>query len=288
MIKKPVIKIGYLPITHAAPLLIEEAYDETEYKIERIKFSTWPDLMDALNSGRIDGASVLIELAMKAHEKGVDLNALALGHEEGNVVVARNDITKVSDLKNETIAIPHTYSTHYLLIDQLLKQNNLSQKDVNIIELPPSEMPAALAEKRIASYIVAEPFGAIALDLEIGHVLSFSEDILENAYCCVLVFRNNFVKENKEVVQTFMNDYSKSGEIAHMKDDRLYKALNDHLPVERKVLEVSLEWIKYDSLALEENKYNQLVGYLAEVELLQDIPTYNEFVDNGFMAEDLK
>ena len=35
-----------------------------------VKFNSWPDLMDALNTGRIDGASVLIQLAMKAVEKG--------------------------------------------------------------------------------------------------------------------------------------------------------------------------------------------------------------------------
>ena len=41
--------------------------------MELVKFGSWPDLMDALNTGRIDGASVLAELAMKANELGIDL-----------------------------------------------------------------------------------------------------------------------------------------------------------------------------------------------------------------------
>ena len=35
--------------------------------------------MDALNSGRINGASVLAELAMAAVSNGLDLKAVALG-----------------------------------------------------------------------------------------------------------------------------------------------------------------------------------------------------------------
>jgi len=35
-----------------------------------------------LNSGKVDGASMLIELAMKAKEQGIDLKAVALGHRE--------------------------------------------------------------------------------------------------------------------------------------------------------------------------------------------------------------
>ena len=63
-----------------------------DYTIEMVKFGSWPDLMDALNTGRIDGASALIELAMKAKEQGIDLKAVALGHKDGNVLISSNDI----------------------------------------------------------------------------------------------------------------------------------------------------------------------------------------------------
>ncbi|REH98269.1 ABC transporter substrate-binding protein, partial [Staphylococcus felis] len=69
-----VLRIGYLPITHAANLMMTEQVNQhnkqSPYKIELVQFNNWPDLMDALNSGRIDGASTLIELAMKAKSKG--------------------------------------------------------------------------------------------------------------------------------------------------------------------------------------------------------------------------
>ncbi len=66
--------------------LLEENNSDIQIKLQR--FSSWTDLMDALNAGKIDGASVLIELAMNAKANGIDLKAVALGHRDGNVVVA--------------------------------------------------------------------------------------------------------------------------------------------------------------------------------------------------------
>src|SRR5690625_4556587 len=96
--KKPVIKIGYLPITHAAPLFLQEQMHENhheKYEIELVKFGSWPDLMDALNAGRIDGASGLIQLAMTWVEKGIDLSAVALGHQDGNARISAKAVDSI-------------------------------------------------------------------------------------------------------------------------------------------------------------------------------------------------
>ncbi len=133
--------------------------------------------MDALNTGKIEGASVLIQLAMKAKEQGIDLKAVALGHRDGNVIVTAPTIKKVEDLKGQSFAIPNKYSTHNILLYRMLQQAGLKYEDVNVVELPPAEMPAALAEGRIAGYVVAEPFGAISVALEKGKVLFQSEEL---------------------------------------------------------------------------------------------------------------
>ncbi len=94
---KPTIKIGYLPITHAGPLFLGDYLNDGQYdgyQVELVKFGSWPDLMDALNTGRIDGASVLAELAMKSNELGIDLKAVALGHKDGNVLISSNEISE--------------------------------------------------------------------------------------------------------------------------------------------------------------------------------------------------
>ena len=49
------IKIAYLPITHALPLYVENELTKgnfKNFKLELVKFGSWTELVDALNSER--------------------------------------------------------------------------------------------------------------------------------------------------------------------------------------------------------------------------------------------
>jgi NitT/TauT family transport system substrate-binding protein len=206
--EEEVIRLGHLPITHAAPLYFLDDNQE-EYmdgvRVELIQFSSWIELMDALNTGRIDGASVLFELAMKARERGIDIQAMALGHREGNPIIVDPEVDSPEDLVGETVAIPHTLSAHNLLLDEMLSRSGLEYEDVNVVEMPPPEMPAALSEGRVSSYIVAEPFGALGVTNEIGEVMYQSSEFCpDNCLCCALVLREDFMEDSPETADQFM------------------------------------------------------------------------------------
>lgn len=282
---KEIVKIGYLPITHAAPLYMQKDQGYEGYTIELVKFGSWPELMDALNTGRIDGASVLIQLAMKAKEKGIDLKAVALGHRDGNVLVGASEIKKVEDLKGKNFAIPNKYSTHNILLYRMLKEAGLSYDDVNVVELPPAEMPAALAEGRIAGYVVAEPFGAIAVSLKKGKVLFQSADIWPDSIDCGLVLRSTFIEENKELAKQFVHDYAAGGELMNAKDQHAHDVVAEYIKVDKEVLDLSLNWIAYDQLKIEEDAYAILRDSLIEMGLSDAPPTYEDFVDSTLIAE---
>lgn len=280
---KKVIKIGHLPITHAAPLFLQNEEDYENYEIELVKFGSWPELMDALNTGKIDGASVLIQLAMKAKEKGIDLKAVALGHRDGNVLVVSPEINKVEELEGKSFAIPNRFSTHNVLLYQMLQQNGLEYDDVNVIELAPAEMPAALAEGRIAGYVVAEPFGAISVALEKGKVLYQSEEVWKDSIDCGLVLHNDFIEENAELAKQFVQDYAKAGEVAHVGDEHAYDVIGQHINVEDEVLDLSLQWVSYDNLKIEEDSYKVLTDSLIEMGLSEVPPSYEDFVNTSLI-----
>ena len=281
--EKPTIKIGYLPITHAVPLYMQKDTEYENYNLELVKFGSWPELVDALNSGAIDGASMLIQLAMNAKEKGIDLKAVALGHRDGNVLIGGKNIGSVEELKGKSFAIPSRFSTHNILLYEMLKKHNIGYDEVDVIELPPAEMPAALAEGRIAGYVVAEPFGAISVSLENGNVLYQSEDIWQDSIDCGLVLRGQFIENNKELVQSFVDDYIAGGDLAQHKDDHTHDVVSEYLTVEKEVLDLSLQWISYDNLAIEKDSYEILRNALIEMELSKNPPTYEEFVDARFV-----
>ena len=285
---KPTIKIGYLPITHAGPLYLDAHLHDgkfEDYSIEMVKFGSWSDLMDALNTGRIDGASALIEMVMTAKEQGIDLKAVALGHKDGNVLISANDIDKTADLKGKTYAIPHKFSSHNILLNEMLKKDGLTYEDVNVVEMAPAEMPAALSENRISGYVVAEPFGAMAVALDKGKVHYHSDEIWPDSYCCILVLRNDFITENHSVTQSFINQYVKAGELANEKGDELYESFGEFMKVDKEVLDLSLEWISYDDLRIEEQEYNKLSNFMVEMGLSDNPPAFGDFVDNSFIDE---
>ena len=279
--EKRIVKIGYLPITHAVPLYMQNEQSEEfeNFELELVKFGSWPELMDALNTGRIDGASVLITLAMKAKAQGIDIEAVALGHRDGNVLVVENDINSVSDLKGKNFAIPHKFSTHNLLLNQMLKQNEMKYEDVNVIELPPAEMPAALSEGRIAGYVVAEPFGAISVQVGNGKVLYQDQELWQDSLDCVLVLRSEFIDEGA-AAEEFVAEYIHGGELAELKDDHTHEVSSQFMSIEKDVMDVSFQWISYDDLKIHEQPYKELIENITEMNLFENPPKYNEFVNN--------
>jgi len=277
------IKIAYIPITHAVPLYIQNELlkqNPQDVKLELVKFSSWPEVIEALNAGKVDGASILIQLAMKAREQGIDLKAVALGHRDGNVVVTSKDISSVAQLKGKTFAIPHRLSTHNILLYIMLKNNGLSYNDINVIELSPPEMPAALSEGRISGYSVAEPFGAVSVANGKGKVLFDSQDLWGNSVCCALVLRNDFIQNNRSIAEKFVQEYVKAAHKADSKDRATLDILTKYLRTDSRVLELSLKWISYKNLKLEEKDYNDLSKYLVEMGLIENPPPYSDFVDN--------
>lgn len=280
------VKIAYLPLTHAYPLFVEnEIYEKglNGVNIELVKFGSWVELAEALNTGKVDWASILVELAMKAKENGIGLKAVALGHRDGNVFVVTPEINRVSDLKGKTIAIPSKLSTHNILLNQVLKSAKLSITDIKVIELPPPEMPAALAEKRIDGYIVAEPFGAKAVALGKGKVLFKSEQIWDNSICCALVLRDEFINKNRAVAQEVVNGYLKGAALAEKRDEAALTVGKKYLKADDNVLKLSLQWISYKDLKIGEGDYAKLRNYLISLGLSKNPPLYKDFVDNSFI-----
>ena len=282
---KPTLKIGYLPITHAAPLYIEDELAKREperfknFNLELVKFGSWPDLIDAVNAGQVDGASVLVELAMQARGQGIPIKAVALGHREGNVIVAAPDIKTAADFKGKTFAIPNKFSTHNILLYQMLKQAKIPYEDVNVVDLAPAEMPAALAQGRIAGYSVAEPFGANAVVLKKGKTLFQSGDLWKGSICCVLVLQEKLIKDKPAMIQEFIEGYAEAGKRAETKDEKVRNIMRRYMKVDDEVLNLSLEWISYEDLKLDQQSYGELKDYLAEMKLSKNLPSYEEFVD---------
>ena len=272
---KNTVKIAYLPITHALPLADIDSIDNV--KVELVKYGSWPELLDALNTGRVDGASVLIELAMKAKSQGIGLTAVALGHTDGNVIVVSPEIESAKELKGKTFAIPHRASSHYILFCEALAKDGLSVKDINVVEMAPPEMPSALANRQISGYCVAEPFGAASVSGGKGKVLYRSDELWHESICCALVIGNRAYKKKQEQIDRVIAAYHEAGRQLTDKEQALTVAKRI-MSQPDSVLRKSLEWIDYSDLSIREGAYSDLCAKVKKYGIIDTPPSFTDFV----------
>ncbi len=138
-----------------------------------------------------------------------DVNVVAWDHTDGSALTVQSDIESWEDLGGRTVAVPFWYSIHNVILQLGLRDHNLiprtdsskedvTDEEVNLVVMPPPDMPAALDNGSIAGYIVAEPFNAIGELNAGGKILRFTGDIWRQHACCVVTMKEDLVQQQSE------------------------------------------------------------------------------------------
>ena len=280
------LRIGYLPLTHSAPLMLADAAtggDLGEAKLELVRFSSWPELTEALNTGSIDGAVTMLELALAAAEKGIDSRVVALSHRGGDALVAGKGIASVADLKGERFGIPHRLSGHNILLKTALEREGMKLDDVERIEMAPADMPAALARGEIAGYVVAEPFGAKSVAEGFGTTLVTAEELWPDWPCCALALRPAAVADQSEAVQSLVDAFVAAGASIETDPNAAADKAARYTNYDAKLWKRSLELgIRYDDLTPRPDEIARIADELAEMGLLKGTVDTDKLVDASF------
>jgi NitT/TauT family transport system substrate-binding protein len=159
---------------------------------------------------------MIAPLAMKLREQGVPVKIVYLGHRDGSTVIVRKGLPAQSlrDLRGKTFAIPSKYSNQYLVIRKLMEDQGVAPDEMRFVELPPPDMPGALAAGAIDAYFVGEPHAAKAELDGSGRVLYHAKDIWPHFISCVLVVHEKLIRERPEVVRDLVRGIAESGEWA--------------------------------------------------------------------------
>src|SRR5262249_61172362 len=145
---------------------------------------------------------MIAPLAMKLREQGVPVKILYLGHRDGSTVMVRKDLPAkdLRDLRGKVFALPSKYSNQNLVIHKLMEDQGIKPDEIRFVEMPPPDMPGALAAKAIDAYFVGEPHPARAELDGSGRVLYHAKDIWPRLISCVLVATEKLFTERTEVV----------------------------------------------------------------------------------------
>src|SRR5262245_62055035 len=209
-------KVGFLPVTCHLTCPVTHFINQNlggNGIIEPVRFNGFPELKEAYLSGYMEATFILAPLAMSLREQGVPIKIVYLGHRDGTALMVHKDsgIFRMEDLRGKTIAVPNRYSNQRFLICRALKQRGMSQDDVNILEMPPPDMPAALSVRAVDAITSGEPFmGQTELD-GYGRVLYLTKDVWPNFISCVLVVHEDAIKNRRLEVQRLVDGIARSG-----------------------------------------------------------------------------
>jgi len=92
-----------------------------------------------------------------------------------------------------------------------LARENMTPSDIQIVEMSPPDMPAALYANAVDAYCTGEPFGAAAQQAGYARPLSMTRDEWPKYICCVLTVREELIQENPAMVQDLVNQVLGAG-----------------------------------------------------------------------------
>lgn len=208
-----VVPVGALPVTCnlTLPVACEAsraaARGAPRFVYEFSKYSGWPEIKESLMTGRIQAAYMLAPLVMDLADKKIPVKIVSLGHRSGAVIMVKteSEFRRFAQLRGRRVAIPSRFAVDFLFLRKMLAQENMTPDELEIVEMPPPDMPAALYADAVDAYCTGEPFGAAAQSAGYARPLRMTRDEWPKYICCVLTVREELIQRNRQSVQDLVD-----------------------------------------------------------------------------------
>jgi NitT/TauT family transport system substrate-binding protein len=288
--------VGGLPVTCNLTLPVActaRAADGAMAQFEYSKYSGWPEIKESLMAGRIQAAYMLAPLVMDLADRKIPLKIVSLGHRSGAVIMVRTDsgYTTYRQLRGKRVAIPSRFAVDFLFLRRMLAKEGMTPKDVELIEMAPPDMPAALYAKAVDAYCTGEPFGAAAQRAGYARPLSMTRDEWRRYICCVLTVREELIAENRPLVQDLVNYVLGAGLWLDARQANRDKAVaiaagrkffNQDPNIIRFVMENPTDRVTYGDLTMIRAEFEELMQLSIEAGTLKRPVPYEKYVDESF------
>ena len=186
------LRLGYLPLLDAAPLLIADALgfaEEEGLHLDLCAAPSWAALRDLLALDQVEAAQMLaplpVAMALGLGPAALRFEALSVLNLNGNVIGLSIPLADrlasaghVFDFADAAaagravlahggalrIGVPFAFSMHHELVSYWLAACGADPARFDIRTVPPSQMAAALAAGEIDAFCVGEPWGSVAVE----------------------------------------------------------------------------------------------------------------------------
>ena len=288
-------KVGFLPVTCHLTCPVTDFINQQmtgQGIFEPLRFNSWPELKEAYLAGHTPATFILAPMAIALREQGVPIKIVYLGHRDGSAVMVHKDskIFRMDDLRGKRVAVPNRYSNQRLLIFRALKQAGMMVQDIELVEMPPPDMPAALYSKAVDAISSGEPFMAQTELDGYGRVLWLTKDVWPNFISCVLAVREDVIRDRRADVQALVDGIAKSGKwldqtMDHRMSAAKFVSKNYYMQDPRLltfVLSKPPDRVKYTKLTPLKPDFEEIEQLGKESGILQGNARFEDYVDPSF------
>jgi NitT/TauT family transport system substrate-binding protein len=293
---RELLKVGFLPVTCHLTCPVTDFATKTSSSTRFVsqRFTDFPTVVETMKAGRLDATFMIAPLAMKLREQGLPVKILYLGHRDGSEVIVRKDlaVTSLRDLRGKTFAIPSKYSNQNLVIHKLMQDQGVKPQEIKFVELPPPDMPGALAAKAIDAYFVGEPFAAKAELDGSGRVLYYAKDIWPHFISCVLVVNEKLTKRRPQVARDLVRGIAQSGEWAETHRLEAAKVVFPYFRQDEKVVRYVLtqppDRVSYRMLNPTDAEMEKIRDMGIQAGILKQRIPMSDLIDRSFIPSDIQ
>lgn len=296
------LTVGFLPVTCHLTCPVTDFASRTSRstRFDSQRFTDFPTVVEAIKGGKLQASFMIVPLAIRLREQGVPVKICYLGHRDGSEIMVRKDLRDASGqlvkdlrgLRGKTIAIPSRFSNQNLVLHKLMEDQGVRPEEIEFKELPPPDMPTALASKAIDAYFVGEPFCAKAELDGSGRVLYYAKDIWPHFISCCLVVHENLIREQPDVLRDLVRGIAQSGEWAETHRLDAAKVVSPYFRQDKKVLEYVLtrppDRVSYRMLTPTDEDLQKIQDMGIKMGVLSKRVPMSELIDRSFVPEDIK
>jgi NitT/TauT family transport system substrate-binding protein len=277
-----------------------------EGMFEPVRFNEFGSIQDAMLSDNLQATFILAPLAMSLRERGAPIRIVYLGHRDGTALMVhrKSDIETIRDLKGKTIAIPSRYSNQYLILFKAMDDRGMSIDDLKIAEMPPPDMPAALAARNgIDAIIAGEPIMARTQlpdakgNPGFGRLLFITNQVWPEFISCVLAVREDAIRNRRDDVQRLVDGIARSGlwldsdrdtTLNHrmLAADFVSRHYYNYDPrLLRFVLSTPRDRVKYTNLSVQRDNFEEIEKYAKKAGVFKGKVTFDDYTDTSFVPK---
>ncbi|MEH2231785.1 MAG: sulfonate ABC transporter substrate-binding protein [Nostoc sp.] len=242
--KTKLLRIGYQSSGDLVRVrgVLEKRLEPLGLKVEWSQFAQGPQLMEAMNVGKIDIGSVGETPPIFAQAAGARIIYLAgrrLGPNSGKgsaIAVPKNSpIKKLADIKGQKVVFQKGSASHYFII-QALKEVGLKYSDIQVLSMPNVEARGAFIQGTIPVWVTGDPHLALVEKLHGARVLRDATNIgTPGGY---YVGTREFAKENPELVRIILEEIDKNGQWAEANRKEVAKLIAPVLKIDLPIQEI--------------------------------------------------